>query len=486
MRIEIENFGPIEHLEIDLSKDLHLIYGKNGTGKSYATYLIYCLLKVLRDAATERSGRNYGEPLVRSLEQKYEQVLLAAPARIDVTDIVLPQWEEILVRFIFPEIENALRNTFGRLGNIGNRYSGKPFRVRYSVVSDVWVEFGYDSATDRLRFDPSYGAARIELEKNQDLQRCKLHVADTVYDCYLSKEALTNANAMAASYLALGGFSLNGVFRGDMIREMYFLPAGRSGLYVGLSSLSPIIAELSQHRHLVNGKSLELPSLTVPVADFFLDLARLNRTSINHTLEPVVQFLEEEILNGSVVYDSDRKQVLYLPKGTDLALELNVVSSMAAELSLLAVFLRHIVHFKGGQNPFQVFDKTQDFSVEGVLNVSQMGHILFVEEPEAHLHPEAQVKLVEFFVMLTKLGIKVFLTSHSNYMFNKLNNMLLAQEVAADQVEVYHLELTAKGSVRNPNMRVTADGVEDDNFQETSEKLYFERMKILEGGSHAG
>jgi hypothetical protein len=45
IKIKIKNFGPIDHLIFDINKDLHLIYGQNNVGKSYATYCLYCLLK---------------------------------------------------------------------------------------------------------------------------------------------------------------------------------------------------------------------------------------------------------------------------------------------------------------------------------------------------------------------------------------------------------------------------------------------------------
>ncbi|OYX16547.1 MAG: hypothetical protein B7Z16_11285, partial [Algoriphagus sp. 32-45-6] len=51
MKIEIKNFGPIENLTFDLKKDLHLIFGENAIGKSYATYSLYCLIKNIKNKA---------------------------------------------------------------------------------------------------------------------------------------------------------------------------------------------------------------------------------------------------------------------------------------------------------------------------------------------------------------------------------------------------------------------------------------------------
>jgi len=47
--------------------------------------------------------------------------------------------------------------------------------------------------------------------------------------------------------------------------------------------------------------------------------------------------------------------------------------------------------------------------------------ILFWEEPEVHLHPEWQLKMVDLFVELMKAGIKVVFSTHSPYMADYLN-----------------------------------------------------------------
>ena len=41
MKVRIDNWGPIEHCEYDLDKDMIVVYGDNNIGKSYAMQLIY-------------------------------------------------------------------------------------------------------------------------------------------------------------------------------------------------------------------------------------------------------------------------------------------------------------------------------------------------------------------------------------------------------------------------------------------------------------
>jgi len=51
--------------------------------------------------------------------------------------------------------------------------------------------------------------------------------------------------------------------------------------------------------------------------------------------------------------------------------------------------------------------------------------ILFIDEPELNLHPANQRKMARLFVRLIKAGIKVFVTTHSDYIIKELNNLII-------------------------------------------------------------
>lgn len=54
---------------------------------------------------------------------------------------------------------------------------------------------------------------------------------------------------------------------------------------------------------------------------------------------------------------------------------------------------------------------------------------VFFEEPEAHLHPSAQIALLESIAQLTRRNLRFVLTTHSPYIVYALNNCLMAQQV---------------------------------------------------------
>jgi len=56
---------------------------------------------------------------------------------------------------------------------------------------------------------------------------------------------------------------------------------------------------------------------------------------------------------------------------------------------------------------------------------AKKGDILFIDEPELNLHPENQIKIARLLVKLINAGIKVFVTTHSDYIIKELNNLLM-------------------------------------------------------------
>ena len=48
-----------------------------------------------------------------------------------------------------------------------------------------------------------------------------------------------------------------------------------------------------------------------------------------------------------------------------------------------------------------------------------------VDEPELSLHPENQRRIAKLFARLVNLGVKVFITTHSDYIVKELNTLIM-------------------------------------------------------------
>ena len=80
------------------------------------------------------------------------------------------------------------------------------------------------------------------------------------------------------------------------------------------------------------------------------------------------------------------------------AIPLHLASSSARGLSDLYFFLRH---------------------------VARRDHILIIDEPESHLDTANQVLLARLLARLVQAGLKVLLTTHSDYLIKEFNNLIM-------------------------------------------------------------
>ena len=80
------------------------------------------------------------------------------------------------------------------------------------------------------------------------------------------------------------------------------------------------------------------------------------------------------------------------------AIPLHLASSSARGLSDFYFFLRH---------------------------VARRNHLLLIDEPESHLDTANQILLARLLARLVRAGLKVLLTTHSDYLIKELNNLIM-------------------------------------------------------------
>ena len=96
-------------------------------------------------------------------------------------------------------------------------------------------------------------------------------------------------------------------------------------------------------------------------------------------------------------------------KGRSFNIPLHLASSSARGLSDLYFFLRH---------------------------VARSNHLLIIDEPESHLDTANQIQLARLLARFVRAGLKVLITTHSDYLIMEINNLVMLSRPFADKEQV--------------------------------------------------
>lgn len=451
MKIEIQNLGPIHHFEFDLEKDLHLLYGENNVGKSFAVNVVYCVLEAFLQEGEWVSNLDfhkynaYWENLFNSMSytDKYNglnskmiaKIRYSPTQRIDISE----EFKDMLFYFLDETLVKNINSNFNQT------YSNNLKNYLNDETSGVKIDAKDFNLYLKYRGDSGFYVAELIHEDLKSLIEGYIEGDEVNYS--LAGVAGTNATILEHRF----GFDMSsGIYRNiarsPKRRDIFILPSSRSGLNVFFNKI---------------GYSTVLgPNFSKPISDYFDNLFSINLNNRNFEFDMLIK-LFENIFNGKISIESGSKKIIYTPDKGDEIIPIENAASMVSELAPFVLHLLFLINRRSDKSWLKP-------------------PLLIIEEPEAHLHPKVQVQLMEIFAELTKHNVKVILTSHSNYMFNQLSNMLLKKEITPEKVGVYHMVMTDKGSIVKPDMQATEEGIEDHNFAGVAQKLYQERLETYE------
>ena len=192
---------------------------------------------------------------------------------------------------------------------------------------------------------------------------------------------------------------------GPVSRPVHYLPADRTGVMhahrVVVSSLIGRASRAGLRR------DAPLPILSGVLTDFLEQLIDLGgvpgRRRRPH--DNLAGLLESNILGGAIRVERSEAgypSFFYRPDGWRGDLPLMNTSSMVSELAPVVLYLRHVV---------------------------QHGDVLIIEEPESHLHPAMQLAFVRLLAGAVRSGIRVVITTHSEWVLEALANLVRLSEV---------------------------------------------------------
>lgn len=105
-----------------------------------------------------------------------------------------------------------------------------------------------------------------------------------------------------------------------------------------------------------------------------------------------------------------------------------------------------VFNMGNSQRPFSSynvgFGYSYILSIVVTALIAKPGNIVIVENPEAHLHPEAQLNLSYLLAKLAGTGVQVFIETHSEHVVNGLRLAVLKPEfnITSDNVRMYFFD----------------------------------------------
>lgn len=105
------------------------------------------------------------------------------------------------------------------------------------------------------------------------------------------------------------------------------------------------------------------------------------------------------------------------------------------------------------------------------LLINNTKAFIILEEPEAHLYPEAQKKMVEILAFIAGKSSNVLVTTHSPYILGAINNLIYAEKLG-ENPDLHHMvneQVEEEFHIKNHSAYFLEDGKMKSCVEEESE-----------------
>ncbi len=379
INFDFQNLGSIKSGGLELN-NLTVLCGKNNTGKTYVNYAVYGFLKDY--------NKNTNSSINRQLLEETEEK---------------DKYKFDMQKFVDEGYEKALENWSLQYKNRLNRV----FNVNKKYFNNSNIKINFDK-----RYKEEVFETALKYKENNfvDLSNKKILISKEKeeFNMYFSiieenediSEDIKLDNKFIAEFL-LNTYINNLFFKFD--HNTFMLPAERSGLNLFFRELNvnrnDLIFNLNES---VKMKSLmkQVSKYSLPVSDYINFLNQLSEfNKLESEFSRIADYLEKDVIQGTYTVDKENAISFILDDiDKNNKIDLHVASSTAKTLFGLDYYLRHN---------------------------AKKGDVLIIDEPELNLHPDNQRKIARVLVMMVNEGIKVMVSTHSDYIIKEFNNLIM-------------------------------------------------------------
>lgn len=462
MNISIKNFGPIaEAKDVDL-RPLTVFVGPSNTGKSYLAVLIYALSKSFRP---EGFFHTVGKIKRRENESLFDCEEEIADAVNDfLTRLTKEETEITNFRDLPEKLQELVKAKMGH--ELAQTFHEELPRCMGTSAKENQL------LTDKffLHFEDSKKSFKLWSLNNADMEIKNFSFEEGYIRSFMSfpknipKELITNI-FIEQMLRQLANYSDHFSYN----TETFYLPAARTGI---MQSHQAIVGALVKRTPFAGLEAVSVPTLSGIVSDFLQEIISMDTSQKEeNVISKIADNIEEKILKGSIktkpLEAIQYPQFLYKQNGLEVPLLCS--SSMVSELAPVVLFIRHRVG---------------------------KGDLLIIEEPEAHLHPEAQRDIARVVVHMIRAGVRVMVTTHSDYFLDQLANHVRLSKLTEskrnqladrqdaflkeDEIGAYAFNRQEGGTIVEKLRFDAENGLSPEDHDKVSSDLYNETVGILE------
>ncbi len=369
MKISIKELGPIKQAEFTLG-DLTIICGENNTGKTYATYALHGFLAC------------WGTVLPIVVPHKDVQKLLNEGS-IELNIQTYIDNAQSILNDGCKEYTKLLQNVFSS--------SNKLFREsQFRVVLEP------DDIRPLQVFERTMGAVNAQLFSISKKADSPLVTVSLLLEQGKVKIQPDIINRSI-------GIALKDIILGNLFHQSFVVSAERTGAALFRKELpfvsTKVLSEPFDYSNKNRYMQYALPvNLNIEITRYLEEIARRESYIAKECPDILDEF--SDIVGGSYLI-AETDMLYFIPKGTNIKLTMGESSSSVRSLLVLAFYLSHL---------------------------AAKGDLLIIDEPELNLHPENQRRMARLFSRLVNIGIKVFITTHSDYIVKELNTLIMLNQ----------------------------------------------------------
>lgn len=376
MKLSLENLGALTTGELELA-DLTVICGENNTGKTYLTYTLYGLLRTW-------------ETFVKLPDLDLHPLQANGLMEIDLADTILKQAPQLMQ----DAVDHYCESLYRVLAAQEKRFSDTKLALHIDFTGVLAPAYQREFTTDRNRRIISFV---------KRLDETKLTISAVTEE--------SNRPLGRFGYQPLIDRVIKEICFAPVLPDPFIVSTERTGAVTFQGELNLAKNRLIDLAHEVTGAESLDPSrllervygggYPLPVkdnVDFINALAGIQATESDLLKEePTILEEFENLIGGTYKVQSDALH--FVPKSAKgVRLRMGESSSSVRSLLVLGYYLKHR---------------------------AQPGDLLMIDEPELNLHPANQRRLARLLVRLVNAGIKVFVTTHSDYIVKEFNTLIM-------------------------------------------------------------